>query len=70
MLDTQVGQDPQKADPTDVAKGGWEALMAGKGHIVSGWKNKAQVAPARVMPQAMLAEQHRKTAELGSANAS
>lgn len=67
LLDTDVGQDPKKADPAKVARDGWDAMMAGKGHIVSGWKNKAQVAAARVVPQAVLAEQHRKMAEPGSA---
>jgi len=68
MLDTDVGQDPHKADPAKVARDGWDALMAGKGHIVSGWSNKLQVAAAGVVPQAMLAEQHRKMAEPGSAD--
>jgi len=68
MLDTQVGQDPNKADPVDVAKDGWDALMAGKGHIVSGWKNKLQVAGSGVVPQSVLAEMHRKMAEPGSAD--
>ncbi|QDZ06801.1 SDR family NAD(P)-dependent oxidoreductase [Sphingomonas panacisoli] len=63
MLDTQVGQDPNKADPADVAKDGWDAIMAGKGHIVSGWKNKLQVAAAGVVPQKVLAELHRGMAE-------
>lgn len=67
MLDTQVGQDPNKADPAKVAKDGWDALMDGKGHIVSGWSNKAQVAAAGVVPQSVLADQHRKMAEPGSA---
>ena len=66
MLDTDIGQDPSKADPAKVARDGWDAMMAGKGHIVSGWKNKAQVAAAGVVPQSMLAEQHRKMAEPGS----
>jgi len=66
MLDTQVGQDPNKADPADVAKDGWDALMAGKGHIVSGWKNKLQVAGSGIVPQSVLAEMHRKMAEPGS----
>ena len=67
MLDTDVGQDPNKADAAKVAVDGWDALMAGKGHIVSGWKNKAQVAAAGVVPQSVLAQQHRKMAEPGSA---
>ncbi|MGJ0239907.1 SDR family NAD(P)-dependent oxidoreductase [Novosphingobium fluoreni] len=67
MLDTDVGQDSHKADPAKVARDGWDALMAGKGHVVSGWKNKAQVAAAGVVPQSVLAERHRKMAEPGSA---
>jgi short-subunit dehydrogenase len=67
MLDTQVGQDDGKADPAKVARDGWDALMAGKGHIISGWMNKAQVAASGVAPQSFLAEQHRKMAEPGTA---
>lgn len=66
MLDTQVGQDDGKADPAKVAQDGWDALMAGKGHIVSGFSNKVQVAGAGVVPQSVLAEMHRKQAEPGS----
>lgn len=64
--DTSVGADDNKADPAKVAQDGWDALMAGKGHIVSGWFNKLQVAASGVVPQSMLAEQHRKMAEPGS----
>jgi short-subunit dehydrogenase len=67
MLDTSVGSDPNKSDPADVAKDGWDALMAGKASIVSGWKNKLQVASANITPNAVLAERHRKMAEPGSA---
>jgi len=66
MLDTKVGSD-EKDDPAKVAKDGWDALMAGKAHIVSGWKNKLQAAAAHVTPAAILAEQHRKMAEPGTA---
>lgn len=65
MLDTKVGQQ-EKADPAKVAKDGWEALMAGKGHIVSGLSNKMQVAASGVLPQSALAEMHRGMAEPGS----
>jgi short-subunit dehydrogenase len=66
MLDTQVGQDDKKADPAKVAKDGWDALMAGKGHIVSGLSNKLQVAASGVVPQSVLAQMHRGMAEPGS----
>ncbi|MBC8057087.1 MAG: SDR family NAD(P)-dependent oxidoreductase [Rhizobiales bacterium] len=66
MLDTKVGSE-KKADPADVAKIGFEAMMSGEGDVVAGWKNKLQVAIAAVTPSAVLAEQHRKQAEPGSA---
>ena len=68
MLDTSVGQS-KKADPEKVAKDGWDALMAGKGHIVSGLTNKLQVLASGVVPQAALAELHRGMAEPGSGKA-
>jgi len=66
MLDTKVGAG-QKDDPADVAKLGFEAMMKGEGDVVSGWKNKIQSAMATVTPSGVLAEQHRKMAEPGSA---
>ena len=67
MLDTSVGASESKSDPADVARDGWDAMMAGKASIVSGWKNKIQAAVANVTPNAVLAEQHRKMAEPGTA---
>jgi len=65
--DTKVGAD-KKDDPADVARDGFEALMAGKDHVVAGsLKNKVQAAMAQVTPETMKAEQHRKLAEPGSA---
>ena len=68
MDDTSVGANPSKSDPADVAKDGYEAVMSGKASIVSGWKNKVQQAAAGVIPNAVLAEQHRTMAEPGTAN--
>lgn len=68
MMDTSVGVNPNKSDPADVARDGWDALMSGKASIVSGWKNKIQQAVANVTPAAVLAEQHRKMAEPGTAD--
>lgn len=65
MLDTKLGQ-AKKADPAKVARDGWDAMMAGRGQIVSGLSNKAQVLATGVVPQAVLAETHRKLAEPGS----
>lgn len=68
MMDTEVGTSDTKSTAEDVAKDGWDAVMAGESHIVSGWKNKIQAAVAHVTPAAVLAEQHRKMAEPGTAN--
>lgn len=68
MLDTSVGQS-KKADPATVAQDGWDALMAGKGHIVSGLSNKLQVLASGVVPQSTLAQLHRGMAEPGSGDA-
>lgn len=66
MMDTKVGTQ-EKDDPADVAKQGFEAMMRGDGDVVSGWKNKLQSAVANVTPAGVLAEQHRKMAEPGTA---
>jgi len=66
MLDTKVGTE-DKADPADVAKDGYEAMKNGEDKVVSGLKNKLQAAMANVVPDAALAEQHRKMAEPGTA---
>ena len=66
MLDTKVGTD-EKDDPADVARVGYDAMMRGDGDVVAGWKNKLQTAVASVTPSGVLAEQHRKMAEPGTA---
>jgi short-subunit dehydrogenase len=66
MLDTKVGSE-DKDDAAMVARKGFEAMMAGKGDVVTGLKNKIQSAVANVMPAEMLAKQHRKQAEPGTA---
>src|SRR5436190_5954256 len=66
MLDTAVGQG-KKDSAAEVAKIGFEAMQKGEGDVVSGWKNKVQVAVANVTPASVLAEMHRKQAEPGSA---
>jgi short-subunit dehydrogenase len=51
----------------EVARVGFDAMMRGDGDVVSGWKNKLQSAIANVTPAGVLAEQHRRMAEPGSA---
>jgi len=66
MTDTKVGT-MKKDDPADVAKTGFEAMMRGDGDVVAGWQNKLKTAIASVTPAGILAEQHRKQAEPGTA---
>ena len=68
LLDTSVGASSGKRDPALVAKDGWDALMAGKASVFSGLKTKVQGVLANVTPNSVLAENHRKMAEPGSAN--
>ena len=53
--------------PADVARVGFNAMMRGDGDVVSGWQNKLQSAIANITPAGVLAEQHRRMAEPGSA---
>jgi short-subunit dehydrogenase len=67
MLDTKVGTD-DKDDPADVAREGFEALMAGEEKVVSAsMKTKLQGRGSRFIPDSAKAEMHRKMAEPGSA---
>jgi uncharacterized protein len=68
MLDTKVGASDDKADAADVAQAGWDGLMKGEHRVIPGLGNKLQVAAAGVVPPEVLAEQHRKMAEPGSAD--
>lgn len=66
MQDTKVGSQ-KKDDAADVARQGFEAMLKGKGDVVTGWQNKLQAAIANVTPAGFLAEQHRKMAQPGTA---
>jgi len=67
LLDTKVGTEEHKADPADVAKTGFEAMEKGEPGVVAGASNKLRQALSNIMPNVVLAEQHRKMAEPGSA---
>jgi short-subunit dehydrogenase len=66
MEDTKLAAG-RKADPAKVARMGFAAMLEGEADVVAGWKNKLQVAASGVMPAGVLAKQHRKQAEPGSA---
>lgn len=66
--DTKLGTS-EKDDPAEVAKDGFEALMAGKDHVVAGsFKNKLQAAAGYALPDPVVASAHAKMSEPGSAN--
>lgn len=63
MEDTKVGRSDSKADPAKVARDGYDALLEGEAHTVSGFMNKVQDVFAGVIPEPILAQMHRKMAE-------
>jgi short-subunit dehydrogenase len=65
MLDTKVGTQ-KKDNAADVAKSGFEAMMDGKGDVVTGWQNKLRSAISNILPAGVVAEMHRGMAEPGS----
>ncbi|MEY2536098.1 MAG: uncharacterized protein QOF29_4008 [bacterium] len=70
MLDTKIGAG-EKDDPADVARDGFEALMAGEERVVShSAMTKAQARAGRFLPDSVKAEMHRRMAEPGSAEKS
>ena len=67
LMDTKVGSDPHKDDPADVARTGFDAMERGEAGVVAGLSNKLRTMLSSVMPNELLAEQHRKMAEPGTA---
>jgi short-subunit dehydrogenase len=68
MDDTRVGASQSKDDPAKVGRDGFEAMMAGRDHVVGGSvMNKIQSVVLEAMPETLKAELHRKLSEPGSA---
>ncbi len=63
MNDAKIIAEGSKAEAADVAKDGYEALMHNKDMIVSGFKNKVQVAMSNVIPDSMMADKMKKQQE-------
>lgn len=60
---SKIYAESKLADPADVARDGYDALLAGKDAVVSGFKNKVQSLLAGVNPHTMNAAQARAIAE-------
>jgi short-subunit dehydrogenase len=65
MTDTKFGTQ-EKADPAEVAKTGFDAMENGEAAVVAGLSNKLRVALANLMPNTLLAQQHRGMAAPGT----
>jgi uncharacterized protein len=63
MENSKIVQEGSLADPADVAKDGYEAMMAGQDMVVSGLKNKMQVGMSNITPDSMVAEMMKKQQE-------
>lgn len=67
MLDTRVGQ-AEKDDPADVARRGFEAMMAGKDAVLGGdFKSRMQGFMNELLPETVKAKQVARTTKPGSA---
>jgi uncharacterized protein len=61
MLNAKNVAEGELADAAEVAKDGYTALMKGDDMVVSGFKNKVQVAMGNLMPDSMVAENVHKS---------
>lgn len=67
MQGTELREQTAKGDPAEVAGEGFDALMAGKDHVIAGsMKNKAQAAAGRVLPETAKAKVQAQQTEPGS----
>lgn len=64
MNQSKIVQDKSKmADPADVAKDGFDALMSDDDKVISGFKNKLQIAMSNLMPEPIVAANMAKQQE-------
>jgi short-subunit dehydrogenase len=64
--DTRVS-DMKKDDPADVAQEGFDALMTGKDHVISGsFMNKVMSAAGKILPETVGSKAHRHLSEPGT----
>lgn len=54
MGDTKLGRK-SKADPADIAKAGYDAMMKGKDHVIAPFTAKLKAALTAVLPERMVA---------------
>lgn len=54
--EAKMVKEGSRAEPAEVAKDGYEAMMSGRDKIISGLKNKAMVGASQIMPDPAVAE--------------
>jgi short-subunit dehydrogenase len=64
--DTKLGASDHKADPAEVARRGYDAMMRGDREVVPGLMNKIQTSLAGIVPESWIAAVHRRMARPGS----
>jgi short-subunit dehydrogenase len=57
MLDSKLVVEQELSDAAEVARDGYDALMKGDDMVISGFKNKMQVAMSNVLPDETVAKQ-------------
>jgi short-subunit dehydrogenase len=60
MQDSKIVKEGKLDDPKKVAQDGYKAMMKGKDKVISGGKNKRQVAMAAITPDDMVADKLKK----------
>jgi len=63
MNESKIVQEGKLDSAEDVARDGYKALMAGDDMVISGTKNKIQIAMANVTPDSMAADKMKKQQE-------
>ncbi len=63
MEESKLVKEGSLDDPAKVAKDGYEALLAGKDKVISGFKSKAMVAASHLLPDDVMADQMLKQAK-------
>jgi len=60
MQESKIVQEGKLDDAAEVAKDGYDAMMSGEDKVISGFKNKIQVAMANVTPDSRAADKMKK----------
>lgn len=63
MNESKIVEEGKMASAADVAKDGYEAMMQGMDMVISGFKNKMQVAMSNITPDSRAADKMKKQQE-------